>query len=60
MCNVQTERESMGGNMSGVEKLREGICLGEKKATRGNMFGVSKMTGGIISGWNLRDPMNLY
>ena len=48
MCNVQMGRESMGGNMSRVEKRREGICP-DGKTTGGNMSGVSKMTGVNLS-----------
>ena len=34
MCNVQTGGETTGGNMSQVEKRREGKCLGWKNDRR--------------------------
>ena len=40
MCNVQTGGESMEGNMSEVEKRREGICPGGKNDWREYVRGV--------------------
>ena len=36
MCNVQTGGESMGGNMSGVEKRQETEYVQVKETTGGN------------------------
>ena len=48
MCNVQTGGDTMGGNMSRVEKRMEGQCLGWKNDGREYVL-CGKTTGGNMS-----------